>query len=65
MAINERKYLEKCLEAGICPYCKGALSRGRCGTGRTKEGVFCSLDCFARYHALTLKQKQQRLLKKD
>ena len=64
MAISEAAYLNMMWERKECPSCRRAIPTGkRVGTGRKKDGGFCSLDCYARYDAMELTEKA-KLLKK-
>jgi hypothetical protein len=63
MAILEAEYLTKMWERNMCPYCRGAVAKEkRVGSGRKSDGGFCSLQCYASYHALDLAERA-RLLK--
>lgn len=58
MAESEENYLRTCLDRSICPFCKREVPPGqRVGSGARCDGVFCSLDCYARYHALTIRER--------
>jgi hypothetical protein len=62
MAETERAFLERCWNDETCPYCGQKIPSGtRVGTGRKQDGGFCSLDCLARYRAMELKERLQRL----
>lgn len=65
MAVTEEAYLLRCWDAGICPYCGNIIPVGaRVGTGRIRDGGFCSLDCFARYRQLEMSSKLALLAKR-
>jgi hypothetical protein len=58
MAESEAKYLNRCWETNTCPNCKMSFpERQRVGTGRKRDGGFCSLDCLAAYRKLELEAK--------
>jgi hypothetical protein len=63
MAEKEAIHLRQCLERGICPTCGGTLVN-RIGSGHLSEGVFCSLDCCAKWHEVGLLRRHQDRLKK-
>ncbi len=58
MAENEEEYLHRCLEQNICPVCQQTIVK-RFGSGQIKDGVFCSLDCYAKWHDALLKRRHQ------
>ena len=59
----EEIYLLEYWERGVCPYCANAIPEGkRVGTGAKSEGGFCSLDCYARYCELELRERHKRSL---
>jgi len=63
MAILEAEYLKKMWEGNMRPYCRGAVAKEkRVGSGQKPDGGFCSLQCYAGYHALELAERA-RLLK--
>jgi hypothetical protein len=64
MADDEQAYLRQCREQGLCPTCQRPLTN-RVGSGQFKDGVFCSLDCSARWHAAALVKRHQERTKKD
>lgn len=62
MAISEAVYLRLMWERNECPNCRRAIPQGkRVGTGRKKDGGFCSLNCYTRYFALELAEKAKLL----
>jgi len=63
MAGEEQAYLRDCLEKSICPACQKSLASG-VGSGQLKDGVFCSLDCYARWKQGELWKRHQGRLKK-
>ena len=63
MAENEDLYLRQCLEQNICPVCQQPIAQ-KMGTGQLKEGVFCSLDCYAKWNETSLIRRHQDRVKK-
>jgi hypothetical protein len=61
---DDEYYLRECLEKGICPLCHKPIVE-RFGSGQLKDGVFCSLDCFGKWHEQALKRRHQDRVKKD
>lgn len=58
MAESEETYLKRCWETNTCPTCKTIFpAQQRVGTGRKRDGGFCSLDCLAAYRKLELEAK--------
>lgn len=38
-------------DEGVCPQCGQNIERGKgVGTGRSVDGLFCSLDCISIFH---------------
>jgi hypothetical protein len=64
MAENEEVYLRQCLEQNTCPACQQPITE-KFGSGQVKDGVFCSLDCYAKWHQAMLKQRHEDRVKKD
>jgi hypothetical protein len=63
MAVSEESYLLDCWERVICPYCrKPFLETARVGSGRKKEGGFCSLDCYTKYYELDIRERFRRFV---
>jgi hypothetical protein len=63
MATKEDEYLRQCLEQNICPVCQQTLTK-KVGSGQSKDGVFCSLDCHTKWHeAELIKRHQDRIQK--
>ncbi len=63
MADNEEDDLSRCLEQDICPVCQQSIAE-KFGSGQLKDGVFCSLDCYAKWHeALLMRRHQDRVQK--
>jgi len=58
MAENDAIYLRRCLDQGICAVCQQPLTT-KVGSGQFKDGVFCSLDCHARWHEALLRRQHQ------
>lgn len=62
MATSEQTYLAECRTDNMCPYChKTFPPEERIGSGRKSEGGFCSLDCYTKYHATDILERQSRL----
>ena len=62
MARSEEEYLLELASKNICPYCGKPIPEGkRIGAGANRKGVFCSLDCYARYYEQELKLRAQRV----
>jgi hypothetical protein len=57
-----RLQLRASIDAGVCPSCGANLDEGRhrTGSGDLDEGIFCSLDCFARFHGPRILRRHQR-----
>ena len=65
MAEHEADYLRECLEQNICPTCKKAIEK-KFGSGQVKDGVFCSLDCYGKWHSgQLLRRHESRKMKGD
>jgi hypothetical protein len=62
MAEMEDGYLAGCLAQGVCPVCKEPLG-ARVGSGRPKDGAFCSLTCYAQWHQAALAQRHKARMK--
>jgi hypothetical protein len=59
---REDEYLLALWDENVCPYCGKEIPEGtRVGSGRKRDGGFCSLDCYARYHELALKDRARRV----
>jgi hypothetical protein len=54
-----RAALEVCRERGLCPNCGADVATGW-GSGSLADGIFCSFDCFAKFHGPTLQKRAQR-----
>jgi hypothetical protein len=62
VARTEAEYLLDLWERNVCPYCgKQIPEMSRVGSGRKSDGGFCSLDCYARYHALELAERARKI----
>jgi hypothetical protein len=60
MAENEEDYLRQCLDKNICPVCQQSITK-KVGSGQFKDGVFCSLKCYAEWNkALLIRQHQTK-----
>ena len=47
---SEDEHLLELWNRNICPTCGSSIPEGtRVGSGRRREGGFCSLDCYAKY----------------
>ncbi len=58
----ERKVLLELWEKNICPFCGKLIPEGkRVGSGRKREGGFCSLDCYANYHQQKLVERAKKI----
>ena len=64
VADHERKLLLKCAEDGVCPLC-GKPTIEKVGSGRVEDGVFCSLDCVAKWRGAELVRKYQKLGRRE
>ncbi|MDP1680219.1 MAG: hypothetical protein Q8L39_00395 [Burkholderiales bacterium] len=64
MAENEEDYLRQCLEQNICPVCQQPITK-KFGSGEFKIGVFCSLDCFAKWNEAALIRRHQDRVQKN
>lgn len=63
MAVNEETYLLDCWGRVVCPYCRNAFPETeRVGSGRKKEGGFCSLDCYTKYYELEIRERHRRFV---
>lgn len=63
MAITEETYLLDCWERVVCPYChKRFPETARVGSGQKKKGGFCSLECFAKYYELDIRERLKRFV---
>lgn len=62
MAVQEEAHLQKCLAANVCPVCSKSL-KTKVGSGKKKDGVFCSVACYGEWHAEMLKRRHFERLK--
>jgi len=63
MDFSETDYLLELWAKNICPWCGKFIPEGtRVGSGRKSEGGFCSLSCYADYHALELAERARKAL---
>ena len=62
MAETEDAFLAGCLARGVCPTCMKPLV-ARIGSGRPKDGTFCSLTCYAQWHETALVRRHEARLK--
>lgn len=66
MDISETQYLLDLWSRNICPWCGNQIPEGkRVGSGRKRDGGFCSLACYTRYYELDLRERARRILKDD
>lgn len=63
MAENELGYLRQCLERNTCPVCQQPIEK-KFGSGRLKDGVFCSLSCYGQWHNASLIRRHQYRVQK-
>jgi len=62
MALSESVYLLNLWEKNVCPFCKKQYdARGRVGSGRKRDGGFCSLACYTGYYELDLRERARRI----
>lgn len=62
MAQSEEQFLLELWDKNICPSCGRNIPPGtRIGSGRKSEGGFCSLDCYAHYHAWDIAERIRRI----
>ena len=63
VASTEESYLLDCSEQVVCPYChKEFPETARVGSGQKRMGGFCSLDCYARYYELDIRDRLKRFV---
>jgi hypothetical protein len=63
MAESDETYLRECLQSKICPTCQTPFEKG-VGGGQPKDGLFCSLDCYAKWHEeMLIRRHRNRLVK--
>ena len=61
---SEEEYLLELWERNICPQCGSEIPGGKkFGTGKKREGGFCSLECYTLYHQTEIIKRQQRILR--
>jgi hypothetical protein len=61
---SECEFLLDLWEANICPYCGKKISEGtRVGSGRKREGGFCSLTCYTEYYQFEIRARISHLVK--
>jgi hypothetical protein len=59
---SEAGYLRTMWDRHLCPTCRSLIAdHAMVGSGKKSDGRFCSLHCFATYHALTLAQRASLL----
>jgi hypothetical protein len=49
--MDKRARIEDARRRDVCPNCGEQLADERVGSGSLAAGVFCSLECLARFHA--------------
>jgi hypothetical protein len=60
MATSEAEYLKLMSDLNLCPQCQGAIAEGMgVGSGSKAKGLFCSLGCFSKYHAMEFIKKAE------
>jgi len=64
MAEDEQLHLNRCLERGVCPTC-GEPTKTKYGSGQSKDGVFCSLGCYGKWHKGALVRRHQDRMKNE
>ena len=63
MAELDEKYLRESFDKKICPTCGGSIpEKGGYGSGALKDGRFCSLDCYAKYHREAIAKRHKERL---
>lgn len=63
MAENEESYLSQCRQENLCPACRKPLTN-KVGSGRFKDGVFCSQACYAKWHEAAMRNRHEERMKK-
>jgi hypothetical protein len=64
MVTSESDYLRDLWINNTCPFCKSVFDeRDRVGSGKKRDGGFCSLLCYARYYQLDLRERARRIQK--
>ena len=63
MTENEGDYLRQCLAQNICPRCQNPITQ-KFGSGRSEDGVFCSLNCYGEWHKAILLRRHNARVKK-
>jgi hypothetical protein len=62
MYASETAYLRTMWDRHLCPTCHSLIANdAMVGSGNKADGRFCSLHCFATYHALSLAQRTNLL----
>jgi len=63
LAITEERYSLDCWDKGLCPYC-GKLfpETRRVGSGQKKKAGFCSLEGYAEYYKLDIRERLRRFV---
>lgn len=61
MAQSEEEYLLELWFKNVCPFCGRSIHEGtRVGSGKKKEGGFCSTECYAQYYKAELIERAKR-----
>ncbi len=59
---SEEEYLLELWNRNICPHCGRTVALGgRVGSGKKRQGGFCSLDCYTRYYQFELSERAKRI----
>jgi hypothetical protein len=59
---ERRRAIEEGRSTGTCPACGTTLEPGSgVGSGSLKDGLFCSISCYATFNAETLRLRTDRL----
>ena len=63
VAEGESEVLLELWDKNICPFCGKLIPEGeRVGSGRRREGGFCSLACYSEYHKVELIERAKRVV---
>jgi len=63
MAESEQSYLLELWDNNICPNCGKSIPEGKhVGSGKKREGGFCSLDCYADYRSADLIERHRKAM---
>jgi hypothetical protein len=65
MADTDENYILDAWEKRICPTCGAIIADERAyGSGRIKDGRFCSLACYGKYHEAAIAKRANEALTK-